>query len=69
MKVRHNKIMFMIPLKILNNYDVYVVLQLLIPEAIVNVQLLIPLLYHYRIIVQLSEITLVDFCIAPIIAV
>ena len=34
-----------------------------------SVQLLTPQLYNYRIIVQLSEITLIDFCIAPIIAV
>ena len=45
------------------------VLQQLAPEAILSVQLLIPQLYNYRIIVQLSEVTLIDFCIAPIIAV
>ena len=45
------------------------VLQQLAPEAIRSVQLLIPQLYNYRIIVQLSEVTLIDFCIAPIIAV
>ena len=53
----------------LKNYDDYVVLQQLAPEAILSVQLLIPQLYNYRIIVQLSEVTLIDFCIAPIIAV
>ena len=47
----------------------YVVLLQLAPEAILSVQLLIPQLYNYRIIVQLSEVTLIDFCIAPIIAV
>ena len=31
--------------------------------AILSVQLLIPQLYNYRIIVQLSEVTLIDFCI------
>ena len=41
----------------------------LYPEAILSVQLLFPLLYNYRIIVQLSEVTLVDFCTVPIIAV
>ena len=62
--------MFMIShSKILKNYDDYVVLQQLAPEAILSVQLLIPQLYNYRIIVQLSEVTLIDFCIAPIIAV
>ena len=45
------------------------VLQQLAPEAILSVQLLIPQLYNYRIIVQLSEVTLIDFCIAQIIAV
>ena len=45
------------------------VLQQLAPEAILSVQLLIPQLYNYRIIVQSSEVTLIDFCIAPIIAV
>ena len=59
--VRQNKIMFMITHKILNNYDVYVVLQQLVPEAILSIQLLIPQLYNYRIIVELSEVTLVDF--------
>ena len=57
------------PLENLKNYDDYVVLQQLAPEAILSVQLLIQQLYNYRIIVQLSEITLIDFCIAPIIAV
>ena len=34
--------------------------------AILSVHLLNPPRYNYRIIVQLSDITLVDFCIAPI---
>ena len=42
-------------------------LQQLAPEAILSVQLLIPQLYNYRIIVQLLEVTLIDFCIALII--
>ena len=37
--------------------------------AILCVQLLIPQLYNYRIIKRLSEVTLIDFCIASIIAV
>ena len=41
-KVRHNKIMFMITLKILYN-NVYVVLQQLVPEDILSIQLLNPL--------------------------
>ena len=45
------------------------VLQQLALEAILSVQLLIPQLYNYRIIVQLWEVTLIDFCIAPIIVV
>ena len=45
------------------------VLQQLAPEAILSVQLLILQLNNYRIIVQMSEVTLIDFCIAPIIAV
>ena len=52
----------------MKNNDDYVVLQQLAPVAILSVQLLIPQLYNYRIIVQLAEVTLIDFCIAPIIA-
>ena len=46
--------MFMIShSKIWKNYDDYVVLQQLAPEAIPSFQLLIPQLYNYRIIVRL----------------
>ena len=67
-KVRHNKMMFMISH---SNFLIIMMFMLyLAPEDILSVQLLIPQLYDYRIIVQSSEITLLDFfCIAPIIAV